>query len=61
MSDLLELIFSEPKLLLIIVLSVALGWVVGSYFGLTAGLVAFAVSFVGLGVFTMVRAWSRSR
>lgn len=61
MSDILEFLFSEPKLLLIVVLSIALGWVVGSYFGFTAGLVTFGVSFAGLGVFAMVRAWSRPR
>lgn len=61
MSDLLEFILSEPKLLLIIVLSVALGWAVGSYFGFMAGVGTFGASFVGFGLFALARAWSKSR
>ncbi len=61
MSDILEFLFSEPKLLLIIVVSVALGWAVGSHLGIMAGLTTFGASLVDLGIFVMVRVRSKSR
>lgn len=60
MSDILEFLFSEPKLLIIVV-SVALGWAVGSHLGIMAGLTTFGASLVGLGIFVMVRVRSKSR
>ncbi|MCZ8314553.1 hypothetical protein [Phreatobacter sp.] len=55
MSDLLEVLFSQPKLLAILILAIAAGWLVGAWFGFTAGLVAFGLSFVVFGVVIVVR------
>jgi len=61
MSDVIEFLFSEPRLLLIFVLSLALAGLVGAWLGVVAGLATFAASVVGLCVFAMVRSVSRSR
>lgn len=61
MSNLVEAIVSEPRLLLLLVVSIAIGVATGSWFGLMPGLYAFGVSFVTLGIAMMVRAWSRRR
>lgn len=61
MSDLIETIISEPRLLFLFVVSIAIGVATGSWFGLMPGLHAFAISFVTIGLFMMVRSWSRRR
>lgn len=61
MSDVIEFLFSEPRLLLIFALSLALAGLVGASLGVVAGLATFAASVVGLCVFAMVRSVSRSR
>lgn len=61
MSDVIEFLFSEPKLLVILVLSLGLATAVGVWLGVVAGLANFAASVVGLCVFAMARSASRSR
>lgn len=61
MSDVIEFLFSEPKLLVILVLSLGLAIAVGAWLGVVAGLATFAASVVALCVFAMVRSASRPR
>lgn len=61
MSDIVETILSEPRLLLLLVISIAIGIATGATLGLMAGLWGFGISFVALGTLMMVRAWSRRR
>jgi len=61
MSDVIEFLFSEPRMLLILVLSLAVAALVGAWFGVVAGLATFAASVVGLCIVAMVRSVTRSR
>lgn len=61
MSDILDTLLSEPRLLLLLVVSIAIGLATGTTLGFMAGLWGFGISFVALGTLMMVRAWSRRR
>lgn len=61
MSDIVDTILSEPRLLLLLVVSVAIGVATGYGLGFMAGLWGFGISFVTLGTLMMVRAWTRRR
>jgi hypothetical protein len=58
-SEILEVLLSDPKILISLGVSVPLGFAVGSYAGLMAGLVSFGVSFVAVLTLLFVRAWSK--
>ncbi|MFN3855657.1 MAG: hypothetical protein ACK4M0_14795 [Phreatobacter sp.] len=61
MSYIVETILSEPRLMLLLVISIAIGIATGATLGFMAGLWGFGISFVALGTLMMVRAWSRRR
>jgi hypothetical protein len=61
MSELLEAILSEPKILISLAIAVPVGFVVGSWFGFMAGLVSFGASFATVLTLLLVRSWTKKR
>jgi hypothetical protein len=61
MSEILEALLSEPKILISLAVSVPLGFAVGSYLGFMAGFISFGASFLAVLTLLFVRAWSKKR
>ena len=61
MGEILDVLFSEPKIIISLVIAALLGFSVGSHFGFVAGAVSFGASFVVALTLLLVRARSRRR
>ena len=61
MDEILDVLFSEPKIIISLVIAALLGFAVGSHFGFVAGAVSFGASFVVALTLLLVRARSRRR
>lgn len=61
MGEILDVLFSEPKIIISLVIAALFGFAVGSHFGFFVGTVGFGASFVVVLTLLLVRARSRRR
>jgi len=61
MGEILDVLFSEPKIIISLVIAALPGFAVGSHFGFLAGVVGFGASSVVVLTLFPARAWSQQR